>query len=450
VNGRARPRAPAVGSVRAARVLVASLLPCWVWVAGGLGASGCEGGGRGVEPAPVAVSAAPAGTSADAARAALAALDAPATDGATREVVLEDATGHALDGLRRALARAARGEGRARLVFYGGSHTASDLYTGVVRSSLQGAFGDGGHGFVLPVPPISRYWQQGARVAEADGWASLEPSLKRMGVEAYGLGGMAFEATEPAWAEVATDGSRATRIEIMYLRQPGGGSLEIEIDGTARRVETEAGVLEAATATFEVPDAEHRVSLRTFDARPVRIFGVVFERGEGGVVVDQLGIAGSKARHQLLWDEAVWAPLFRSRAPDLLAFSYGNNELDDHHLPLAAYETHFTAMVARAQRHAPAASCLVIGPSDRQYPGPSGWKTPSLLAVLVDMQRRVARARGCAFFDVLAWQGGAGAVDRWLATRPPLERDDHVHFTPPAYRRLGEVLTRRLLAGMAD
>ena len=105
----------------------------------------------------------------------------------------------------------------------------------------------------------------------------------------------------------------------------------------------------------------------------------------------------------------------------------------------------------RLRRHSPDASCLVIGPSDRQVRGERGeWKRPGALPHFVAMQRRVAHAHGCAFVDVLAWQGGPGAVERWLAADPPLERDDRMHFTEPGYRRLGADLLRVLLAGMAS
>lgn len=388
------------------------------------------------------------------ARRVLEGLPAAPEDGLTQPMVLEDPSGHALDALHAALASAARGERKARLLFYGGSHTASDLYTGTIRTRLQEHFGDGGHGFVLPVPPIDAYWQHGVRIADAEGWSFVQPSSKRMGVDHYGLAGIAFDAAEAAWAEVETErGGRASRVEVLFLRQPAGGAMEVEIDGAATHVvSTAADAVGPAIERFEVPDASHRVHLRTRPGDgPVRLFGVVMEREGPGVVVDQLAIAGAKARHQLLWDEATWGTLFAARAPDLVALSYGNNELDDAHLTLTQQEEHFTATLERLRRHAPSASCLVIGPSERHARGADGaFQTPAALSFFVEMQRRVAHAHGCAFVDVVAWQGGPGAVERWLGASPPLQRDDRVHFTDVGYRRLGVDLLRALLAGMGE
>ena len=157
-------------------------------------------------------------------------LGEPPTDGITHEVALEDESGHALDRLGEALLRAARHEGVARLAFYGGSHTASDFYTGEIRARLQRRLGDAGHGFVLAAMPITDYWQWGARVADGEGWDVVEPSLKHSDVDRYGLAGMAFDATVPAWARVETDRSTASHLELLYLRQPGGGHVDVRID----------------------------------------------------------------------------------------------------------------------------------------------------------------------------------------------------------------------------
>ncbi len=387
---------------------------------------------------------------ASAARELLAALPPPPTDALTGVVPMEDPSGRALDPLYAALARAARGEGTARIVFYGGSHTASDLYTGTMRVELQRAFGDAGHGFVLAAPPISGYWQRGARVDEAEGWDVVTPSSKRTGVEHYGLAGIAFEssAAHEATARVATDGSRASRVEVSDVAQPSGGALGVRIDGVAHVVETAAPAPAAGRRVFALADAEHTVELRARGR--VRVSGLVFERGDHGVVVDQLGLAGAKARHLLLWDESTWGPLFDARAQDLVAVSYGTNEADDVHLAHAQHEDHFRRMLARLRARPPSAPSPALGTTERHLRVADGsWRVPSLLAVLAAQQRAIAIELGCAYADLAAWQGGPGAVERWLAADPPLMRDDRVHYTDPAYHRLAHALLRAWLAPAA-
>lgn len=375
-------------------------------------------------------------------------LPAIPTDGLTQETALEDPGGHALDRLGEALLRAARHEGVARLVFYGGSHTASDLYTAEIRTRLQRRLGSAGHGFILAAMPITDYWQAGAQIDDGEGWDSSYPDFKHFGVDTYGLAGIAFDAHVHAWAAARTDDSTASHLEVLYLRQPGGGRFEVRVDEQAiETIDTASDEVLAGLHTYAVPDGAHRIEIEASGEPPVRVFGFVLEREtDHGVVVDQLGLAGSKARHQLFWDRALWRTLLETRHPDLISVSYGNNEGDDFHLSDVEHVAHFEQMLVRIREDFPRASCLVIGPADRQLPdaGTGALVTPPLIGVLREAQRRIAAEQGCAFFDTMAWQGGPGAVERWVPALPALEREDRIHFTETGYRRLGVSLLRAI------
>lgn len=358
---------------------------------------------------------------------------------------LEDPSGHALDSFREALERAARGQGAARIVVYGGSHTASDLYTGTLRHALQAGFGDLGHGFVMPVPPFEDYWQSGIRIEPSEGFAPVEPGPKRAAPDAYGIAGMAFDAEGPALAEIETAGTRASRLEVLFLAQPGGGSLRVSVDGTTISFETNADRVQAASIVVATSDGPHRVAIEALGDGPVRLYGVALEREGSGVVLDQLGLAGAKARHHRLWDEEVWYALLASRRPDLFVVSYGNNEADDEHIAVEDHVAAFDGMLARFRQRFPRAACLVVGPTDRAVRDGEGWRNATLVTSLSEAQRELAATHGCAFFDTLHWQGGAGAMVRWQLARPPLARDDGVHLTEFGYRRLGAALGVALL-----
>ncbi len=181
------------------------------------------------------------------------------------------------------------------------------------------------------------------------------------------------------------------------------------------------------------------------------VFGVVFERDRPGVLVDNLGLVGAKARHQLYWDPDLWRGFFASRRPDSIALAYGNNEVDDDHLTLAQHEAHLREVLARLRAAAPGASCLLIGPTDRPARGEDGRPVVQpIVRDISEMHRRVALDVGCGFFDTLAFQGGLGAGIRWLEHDPPWMRDDMMHLTRDGYLRWGDVLTAALLEGYRD
>ncbi len=382
-------------------------------------------------------------------------------------VAIQWPSAQAVEPLHRALRRAARGQGKAHLLFWGASHTASDMFTGVLREALQRRFGDGGHGFVLPVKPWRSYRHRGIVVENSKrGWRTLRirANSGSDALDHYGLAGVAVESERPgAWGEVRTAsrgavGRTASRFEIWYLEQPGGGSFDVILDGKkVARVDTRGPRRRTGRHLVTAEDAPHTLRLRVRSKAPVRLFGVVVERDAPGVVLDTLGINGARARYQLLWHDETFLEQVRSRAPDLLVLAYGTNESGDDR-PLGAYEADLRKVIARLREVAPAASCLLIGASDRpqrieEAGGENGeataWTDRPRTHAVNAIQRKVALEAGCGFFDLVAFQGGPLSMVEWAVMSPPYARPDHIHFTRRGYERLGEVLLGALLEGFS-
>jgi len=365
-----------------------------------------------------------------------------------------DPSKRALDALHRAFRRAQAGDGKARLLFFGASHVASDWFTGVVRERLQERFGDGGHGFVLPVKPWRSYRHLGVEIdSDWRRWTAEKVRISDVDPDAYGLAGV-FVQSEHAggYGEVHRTRGPADRFDVWYLRQPGGGGFDVLVDGErVGRVATAAPAPAPGFLGVESQGEDARLRLRLRGDGPVRLFGVVVERSAPGVVVDTLGINGARARYQLLWDDEVFRAHLTRRAPDLVALAYGTNEAGDDQ-PLAIYEAQLRQVLGRVREAVPEASCLLIGPSDRPARD-AGTGEPvdrPRTADLIDAQRRIAVEAGCGFFDLVAFSGGPLSMVDWAALDPPYAAPDLVHYTYEGYRRLGEVLTDALLEGYDD
>jgi lysophospholipase L1-like esterase len=368
---------------------------------------------------------------------------------------IEDPTGHALAGLHAALHRALSGQGQARIVFYGASHVASDLYTGVLRQRLQQRFGEAGPGFVIPGNPWRFYRNAGIHVDESRGFNAFR-ILERAPVEGvYGLAGVALDARrKPAQSAITTRANggltgNVSHAELYYWKQPNGGHLNLIVDGKRMpRIATAAQHAEPAIARFDFADGQHRFELRTQGDGPVRIFGIALERNHPGVILDTLGIPGTRARDHLFWDDAVYREHLASRKPDMVVLAYGTNESGDDDVPLDQYEAHLRRVVARVQEVAKDASCLLIGPSDRPIRNDDGTFSPRPLTEQIsDVQRRVAADTGCGFFDLQRFMGGSMSMLRWVAAVPPLGTGDYIHFTQAGYERLAAVVYDDLLSG---
>lgn len=365
------------------------------------------------------------------------------------EVGLYDPGGAAMAGFYAALRRAGAGEGQARIVVYGASHVASDSFTNVIREGLQARFGDAGHGFVMPARPWRHYRHRGVEVESSGRWEALRVTARTREIDSLGLYGVAMVSSSAgALGRVDTGTETASRFEIYYWRQPDGGGFDVHLDG--RRVERVSTRGEAGPdyAVITAEDARHLLELRIRGDGPVRLFGVAMEREVPGVVVDTLGINGARASAHLLWEEELYRAHLRRRDPSLVVLAYGTNESGDDDQPIERYEATLRSVVARVRSTVPAASCMLVGPSDRPLRGEDGelLDRPRTHAV-IDAQRRVARDFGCAFFDLVAFGGGPLHMVEWAAAEPPFAQNDLVHYTMRGYSRLGDVLFGALMSG---
>jgi lysophospholipase L1-like esterase len=353
----------------------------------------------------------------------------------------------ALVAFHDALSRLSRGEdpdGKVRILAYGASHTQADIYPGYLRAYLQSRFGNGGRGFVSLGPVNNwhrtldaRMWQRGLTLHHA--------RFKRQPTsEPIGLFGAALVGKTPgSFAEILTaEDSSNTRFELQYHQELGGGDFVVELDGKRlTRITTDPDHAGPAYFAFEAQPGQHRIRVRLVGSGPVRLFGVVAETAQPGIVIDTLGIGGARLADSLRWDDASFIDAVQRRQPDLITLAYGTNEAFDSSLTMEAYEADARRVFARLRRAAPGASCLFIGPFDLP---PA--RRAQLLRI-VDAQRRLARENGCGFWDGLAFMGGAGTISSWGNAKPPLAAPDHIHLTRRGYVVAGTAIGDALLRG---
>jgi lysophospholipase L1-like esterase len=347
-----------------------------------------------------------------------------------------------------------------RIVQFGDSHTAADFGTGAFRRALQARFGDGGRGFVSLGQPWKGYHQDAIDGGMSREFAPVRVTYHHGNVVgaggAYGLLGIGIATDKGdarAWTAVR---SPTSRIELATWEQPRGGSFDVFIDGVRQeRVSTRGDPGGSRFAWFEVGEGPHDVEVRTVGDGDVRIFGMSLDRTETGVVVDALGINGAQVGTPLNWGEEHFAEQLRHRAPALVVLAYGTNESMEPTLDDEDFERRLVEVLGRVARATPAASCLILGPPDRgeRFPGDDGgrtkgegiWVSAPRISEVADLERRVADAAGCAFFDEIAAMGGAGAIIRWATEVEPRAASDRVHLTRNGYAELGRVFAQNVI-----
>jgi lysophospholipase L1-like esterase len=360
----------------------------------------------------------------------------------------------ALRSFHAALARLERGElpgGKVRVLAYGASHTQADIYTGYLRYYLQSRFGDGGPGFVQMAQIDDHYGTTAFDVssrgfaiqhaqrdaARASGWFGL------LGAAAVGASPAARAGIRARSAVNAIKGP--AQIEIFTMGHPKGGEMSLLVDGAKWATwSTRVDLPRSLVHSSEIATGFSALTVRPAGNGPVRLFGVAVERPTPGVVVDTLGIRGSRAASWLRWDEATWAEQVKRRDPYLVTLAYGTNETSDETQPIAHYERDLDLVLARLRRAAPRASCVLIGPGDAWKKKGEAWVRRPRLKRIIEVQRRKASEHGCGFWDTLAFMG-QGGMERWVAASPPMASSDRIHLTRRGYVKMGLALGDALL-----
>jgi lysophospholipase L1-like esterase len=328
-----------------------------------------------------------------------------------------------------------------RVIQFGDSHTAADLFTGALRTLFQQKFGDGGAGFSYAGYPFAGYKIHGTKRAQSTGWLALGTHLKDIGDGMVGMGGVSL-STEAAGNWISLDAD-ATSLQVQYLIQPNGGNIEIRDNDTLIATVSTASTDTIAPDTaghFDAPvePGPHHFEVLTVDRAPVRLLGLSTENA-AGITYEAAGINGAEASLFLRWNEALQQTLMLETNPALIVLSYGTNEAGDHNWTEEGYASMFQRIIERCHRLAPKAAILVIGPPDRALrAGRRAWKPFTGVDRIVAAQRSVCRQMNCAYWDQRSRMGGLGSMRDWVSIS--WAQPDHTHFTGEGYTELASAL----------
>lgn len=324
---------------------------------------------------------------------------------------------------------------------YGDSHTASDDWANQMRQEFQAKFGVGGAGYTLPGHPFLGYRRFDSHGSNSKGWYTGGIVTHRDD-GADGLGGVSL--TSHTAGETVTLTVECEQLELHYLKQPGGGELQFNVDDAPVATIATDGDLGPGVYSYMASPGPHHYTVRTLSSAPVRLFGWVAQN-HAGVTYETLGINGAQANLILGWDQKILAGELTSRDPALIVLAYGTNEALSRAWTADAYRTGLVEIIHRLRDAVPTASILMIGPPDCEYRLRGARRLPfPHLDQVIDIQRDVAQTNGCAFWDWRAAMGGPGAVRQWV--QAGLGQGDYTHLTSAGYRMAGGMLFDELMA----
>lgn len=357
----------------------------------------------------------------------------------------------ALDGVFEALAQAEAGRGRApvHILQIGDSHTAGDRITGKLRAALQARFGDGGRGVLPPGIPYDGYAPLQVEVT-AEGWTTtLAPLAGNTGYVRAGVGLTGVQAImiQPGSALTVRRETVSPAFIRIGLCGEGPGRLEVTADDKAWTV----AFGEERCVILYSDGSPTQVRLRALDGA-LSLHDIRLTNLRPGVELSNLGVVGATIRDLAARDQRVVARELAAWRPALIVLAFGANEGFDDGLDPRAYEALLRGQIVRLRRLAPGASLMILGAPDALRNGVTNGcsadgrrSPPPSLAVVRDVQRRVAADMGVAFWDWHGRMGGDCSADR-LATRgEPFMLRDRVHFSSAGADWIGGALHADLM-----
>lgn len=355
----------------------------------------------------------------------------------------------AMKSFYEALRRTESGLGTTRVLHYGDSPVTADSITADARSLFQRQFGDAGHGFILISKPWNWYQHRGMDV-KGSGWRTEALSQSpRAKDNLHGLGGVNFQGSAGASSRIRLADGAHTRVEVLYLKQPGGGEFRLEAQGqTLLTVQSGADEKDSGFAAAELPPGTTEIKL-TVTKGTVRIFGMMFEKEHSGVIYSSLGLNGASTQSLLRYlDTAHWTEQLRRQKPDLIVLNYGTNESVFPKYVETLYPAELKQILLRIKAASPSSSILVMAPMDRGERASSGAiVTPAIMPKIVEVQRQVAAETGCAFFNTFEAMGGAGTMAKWYVAKPRLVNADYIHPLPGGAAIVGGLLNDAMVQG---
>ena len=344
--------------------------------------------------------------------------------------------------------------GTVRVLQFGDSHTAADMFTGEARRVLQRQFGNGSVGFSYAGHPFAGYRILGSQRSQSGGWQTLGTHFSDLGDTLLGMDGVAITASRPG--EFVTLDAPCTSLQLDFLKQPGGGGLRVtDNDIVIADLPTDASAATPGTFRYTCPEndlpsagePDHHFVVTTESSAPVRLFGLTTL--EPGATWESIGINGAVAPLILRWDQTLFTTYLRQTDANLVVLAYGTNEAAARSDP-DTYAASFARIVDTIHTQLPNASVLILGPTDRATAAhvgrhSRGFAPFSGTEPILDAQRAVCRTHDCAFWNQQQRMGGFGSMGRWVYAG--WAQPDHTHLTGEGYRALADALMADLLSG---
>jgi lysophospholipase L1-like esterase len=362
----------------------------------------------------------------------------------------------------------------------GDSHTSADFFSGELRKQLQARFGDGGAGYIAVGNPRTGVRNSIFDIETSAGWTYHSIQKSESSTE-FWLSG--FNAVTSAAGESITFSAEHSQIfdvvEIELIRQPGGGAIDIELNGVVQNEVDLAAEKPERIVVRLIPDGKKadRVSKMKITTKRnglVSVGSLAVFRKTSGLSYSSVGYPGATVTIVNKFEPSVFSFELQHLDPQIVVLAFGTNEGFDENLDLNTYAKNFEDALHKIESVLPLAAIVMILPPDAGQSPPDcqnqtdregcggkeadsndaatkpddascRWKRPPSLDGVREVQREIAKRHNIAYWNWAEIMPPQCGPDQWVSANPALMTKDHVHFTQEGYRLSAEKFAERLI-----
>ncbi|MEA2929361.1 MAG: hypothetical protein QOG38_1789 [Hyphomicrobiales bacterium] len=341
----------------------------------------------------------------------------------------------------------------------GDSHTAADFFTGELRRRLQALYGNGGAGYMTAGKPHAGVRSSTFKITASPGW-TYKSLFKATDPGEFWLSGYNAIASE-AGQTITLESEQAVpfdAVEIETVRQPGGGAIDIKLDGRSEsRYDLRADTSELIVIRLDpqrgATDKVKQIAITTTDGGIVNIASVSVYHRRSGLAYNAVGFPGAQISLLEKFDERVLASELRRISPQIVVLAFGTNEAFREELDPVAYANLYERTVTRIQSVLPGTIIVVVAPPDSRQRsgdksgacGDGAWRAPPQLARVREIQEEIAKRHKLVYWNWASIMPEECGAHRWATMSPPLMAKDHVHFTIDGYKKSADAFLNTLM-----
>lgn len=320
------------------------------------------------------------------------------------------------------------------ITLFGDSHSASDFFTGELRTLLQTKYGNAGIGWVTPMHTAGQYHSE--VTWKSSGWQLV--SSRTMSELDFPMGGyIANPIDNGGYIEITPQNAEINSMwENRLIIKPLNNFSKISISDVGHKLQQIKFTKKNKMGKWQIiPIKMQGPFIIKANKNEVEIGGIWLQRYRtSGVIVSMTGTNGAK---QSIWQK--WSPNWykelAATKSDIVILEYGTNETFEEMIDLNEYYKNLVENIQKIRKTLPKAVVLVISPPDTMSKTAQNYnlyeRRPPNYYKIRQIQQEVAKQQKTLYWDWQTAMGGEGMIEKWYWL--DLARPDFIHLTKKGY-----------------